>query len=333
MGCASTRPSEPRPAPPAAPEIAPHEIVVPPAKEASDAKEECIAPASRTGSITTARVDAETKGLSCCAYLRTSGSRATHLAYVQSGTGIYTTADADVGGLAPLALSSKSFALLTIDKPGIGMDAKGRVTLVRDRYKQHTLADLVTCSRNAIAWATTRDAMAGDARIVVNGHSEGAQSLVRLLDSRDALLDRVEVAILSGMPMEPMLHAVERQLAIFMPFEIEPFQRALERRDDEYLVDLGLPARYLEHPTARQGMESVLSDLAEKRPRLRVELFHGERDLNAPIALVKKFVQANERAKSAGRPALDLRLHVYPRARHDLDAYAQADLAALLGSL
>ena len=305
----------------------------------------CTAPAASANAnangmtLEVADVAADTAGLRCCTYLRRpTGATASRVAYVQNGMGIYSTADGDVAGIAPSALATGAFALLTIDKPGISVDETGKTTMNREVYRQHTLADLVTCGQHAIDWATSRPSIAKRATLVVHGHSEGAQMAVRMLavaasSKPQSLLDRVELTVLTGLPMEPVVRGAERQLGIFMPFEVNTFHQALVYRDDRYLLDLGLGSRYLEHPTAHEALEGVMTDLAKRRPGLRVEVFHGDRDLNAPVELVRSFAEKNRRAREAGAPSLDMRLHVYKNAPHHLDARVDGDLAALVASL
>ena len=291
-------------------------------------------------SVEVFEVEAEAPGLRCCAFLRSpAGLPAANLAYFQSGTGIYTTAHGDLDGLGRSAARSGRFAVLSVDKPGITVASDGRVVVDRGVFALHTMADLVACGRRALDVALARPGIDGQASVLVHGHSEGAQVWARILDvsaargAADALLDRVRLSVLSGLPMEPVVSGAERQLGVFMPFEIEAFRRALLARDDDYLLLLGMPWRYFEHPTAREGMAAVLSRVAEKRPGLRLDLFHGERDRNAPIAPVRALVEAQRLARAERRPALDARLRAYPGATHQLDARLDTDLDALVASL
>jgi len=284
-------------------------------------------------------VEASTPGLRCCAFLRrTHASEESRIAFFQSGTGVYTTADGDLDGLAKSAAQSGRMAVLSIDKPGIGSSAQGWATLNREDFERHTLADLVSCARNAIDAAFERTGVSRSATVVAHGHSEGAQVWARVLAeaaSRDdaAWFRRVEASLLSGLPLEPVASGAERQLGVFLPFEVEAFHRAVLARDDDYLMLLGMPWRYLAHPTARESTGKVLERLATARPGLRIDLFHGESDLNAPFAPVRDLVQRNRRARMERRPALDLRLHGYPGAFHQLDARLDVDIDELVASL
>lgn len=271
-------------------------------------------------------------GLACQAYLRIPAG-ATRLAFVASGTGTYSTTQGDMGPLARMALRS-GVALLTVDKPGIGFDGKGQLRVQDDVFRRHTLADLVECGRLSIAWALGR--MPDDARLLLHGHSEGAQVMVRLLGDAAAdptLLARVDVVVLTGLPLEPVVSGAARQVALFMPRELAAFTHARKTHDDQWLMRLAMPSAYLEHPTAREHLEPLFDGIAAARPGLRVELFHGEGDRNAPIALVRKLLARNAAARAHGKPSLDLRLHAYVDARHSLDERFDHDMEDLLASL
>ena len=297
----------------------------------------CAAPRVPGTSVEVGQVAAETPGLRCCTYLRRSATKpralpVARIAFVQSGTGIYSVADGSVGPVATHALESDDAALLTLDKPGVAADPQGALLFDREAYRQYTLADLVTCAQKALGWAFSRDSVDPHAGLTLHGHSEGGQVMLRMLASSSRLDEahRVTHTIVSGLLLEPFASAMDRQIAIFMPFEIEAFHEALAQHDDDYLLQHALSSRYLEHPTARQDLTEVLSELSVRRPRWRVEVYQGERDTNAPLSLVKSFEEKNEKARSSGRPSLDLRVHVYPRARHYLDQRFDSDVRALL---
>lgn len=289
-------------------------------------------------------VNAEAPGLSCCAYLRRSawskrtGSPDERVALFENGTGIYTTAHGDLDGLASAAAHDGRFAILSFDKPGIGATSEGLTTVDRSAFDRHTMGDLVACTNHAIASALARPYVAATARVLAHGHSEGAQVWVRALTAARMTASatwpkRVSVSVLSGLPLEAIVTGAERQLGVFLPFEIEAFRKALAAHDDDYLVLLGMPWRYLEHPMAHEPTGAVLDRLAARSPGERIELFHGEHDRNAPFDAVKSLVARNERARAKGDASLDLRLHVYPGANHQLDARLDADLDALVADL
>lgn len=288
-------------------------------------------------------VDGDTTGLVCCAYLRRSaharktGSNDTKLALFVNGTGIYTSAHGDLDGLGRAAGRAGDYALLSVDKPGVGSTADGTTTLDRAAFDRHTMSDLVACTRNAVD-AARRSLVAADAHLVAHGHSEGAQVWVRIVDGalargERAFLDAIDAHVLSGLPLEPVVSGAERQLGVFLPFEIDAFRRALAAHDDDYLVLLGMPWRYLEHPTARESTAAVLERLAERHLGATIDVFHGERDRNAPFAPVRELVDRHRMARRSGRDALDLRLHAYPGATHQLDARLDDDLDALVADL
>lgn len=296
--------------------------------------------ASAALSAETFVVPAAQPGLTCCAYLRHApGVTSTRLAYFQSGSGIYTTAHGDLDGLGRSAARSRRTAILSIDKPGVGATRAGRPTLDRDAFSRHTLADLVSCAKNAVEASLKRANMSPTAKVLAHGHSEGAQVWSRVIDeesstpSTNSWMPRLEASFLSGLPLEPVSSGAERQLDLFLPMEIDAFRRALATRDDDYLLLLGMPWRYLEHSTARESVADALDRVAIKRPGLRIDLFHGERDRNAPYALVRQWVERNARARAEQRPALDLRLHAYPGAFHQLDERLDTDLDALVDAL
>ncbi len=141
------------------------------------------------------------------------------------------------------------------------------------------------------------------------------------------------MVVLTGLPLEPVVSGATRQVALFMPRELAAFTRARKIHDDQWLMRLAMPSAYLEHPTARQHLEPLFDEIAAARPGLRVELFHGEGDRNAPIALVRKLLARNAAARARGRPALDLRLHAYVDARHSLDERFDHDAEDLLAAL
>jgi hypothetical protein len=288
-------------------------------------------PAVPAVDVETRRVSTST-GLGCQAYLRIPAG-ATRLAIVASGTGTYSTTQGDMGPLARMA-GRAGVALLTVDKPGISFDGKGQLRVIADVFRRHTLADLVECGRLAASWALTR--MPDDARLVLHGHSEGAQVMVRVLGeagAEPALLSRTELVVLTGLPLEPVVSGAARQVALFMPRELSAFVHARKTHDDDWLMRLAMPSAYFDHPTAREHLEPLFDAIAAARPGLRVELFHGEGDRNAPIALVRKLVSHNAAARAHGKPALDLRLHAYVDARHSLDERFDHDMEDLVASL
>jgi hypothetical protein len=298
----------------------------------------CAAPPQRGASaglaVESLDVPGATPGLRCCAYLRhTPGVVETRLAFFQDGSGIYTTAHGDLDGLARSAGRGGRIAVLSIDKPGIAASADGRPTLDRALFAQHTIADLVACSANAVEAALARPFLARDARLLAHGHSEGAQVWARVLDTEAVWLSRVEGSLLSGLPLEPVRSGAERQIEFFLSLEIDAFRRAVASRNDDYLIMLGMPWRYLEHPTAGESAAVVLERVAARRPGLRIDLFHGDRDRNAPYALVRELVARNAVARAEHRPALDYRLHTYPGAHHQLDARLDSDLDAFVEAL
>jgi len=241
-------------------------------------------------------------------------------------------------GVARAAGKNGELALLSVDKPGVGATPEGLTTLDRAVFDRHTLADLVACTRNAVDAARARPGVSRDARLVAHGHSEGAQVWVRVLAAALARGDTsfaasIDANVLSGLPLEPVASGAERQLGVFLPFEVEAFRRALAAHDDDYLVLLGMPWRYLEHPTARESTGDVIERLARPGAGVRLEVFHGEGDRNAPFAPVAALVARHAKARHEGLPAVDLRLHAYPGANHQLDARLDADLDALVSGL
>lgn len=282
-------------------------------------------------------VESETLGLRCCTYLRRreKAKKVSRVVFVQGGTGIYTAARGALGPVAEQAIESADTALLTMDKPGIHANEHGQMVFDPDTYRKYTLADLTACGRNAIAWASQSSLVDIGASLTLHGHSEGGQMMVRVLaSSPSSRLQRVERMILSGLLMEPFADATLRQIAIFMPFEIEAYQDALRRGDDNYLLHHALSTKYLSHPTAHESLEPALNALANQRPRFPIDVFHGDHDINAPLADVTRFATLNETARKEGRPALDWRLHVYRGGRHDLtrDRRFEADVRALRAS-
>lgn len=306
----------------------------------------CVVPPQRGASegleVDAFAVSADAPGLSCCVYLRRSawskrtGADDERIALFENGTGIYTTAHGDLDGLARAAAHDGRFAILSLDKPGVGTTSEGLTTVDRGAFDRHTLGDLVTCTSRALEAVFERSHVAPRARIFAHGHSEGAQVWVRALASarfgEASWPRRLSASVLSGLPLEAVVTGAERQLGVFLPFEIEAFRKALASHDDDYLVLLGMPWRYLEHPMAHEPTTDVLDRLAARSPGERIELFHGERDRNAPIDAVRSLVDRNTKARARGEAALDLRLHAYPGANHQLDARLDADLDALVSN-
>jgi hypothetical protein len=293
-----------------------------------------VAPSSSSNSVEVGEVESETPGLRCCTYLRHKEKKASRVVFVQSGTGIYTTARGTLGPVAEQAIESPDAALLTMDKPGIHANARGQLAFDPDTYRKYTLADLTSCGDKAMKWALSRSSFVErDASLTLHGHSEGGQMMIRVLASRSSLVN-VEQLILSGLLIEPFATATQRQIAIFMPFEIEAYQEALEKGDDNYLLNHALSTKYLSHPTAHQSLDASLAALSNQRPRFPVDVFHGDRDINAPLADITRFATMNETARKEGRPSLDLRLHIYRGGRHDLprDRRFDADVRALRSS-
>ena len=282
---------------------------------------------------------AEGAGLSCCVYVRPARmSPATRIVFFENGTGVYTTAHGDLDGLAKSASRDPHTAVVTFDKPGVGTTGAGLTTVDPEVFGRHTLGDLSSCARRAIDRTRSLPHVAKSATVLAHGHSEGAQVWLRVLaqaaetEESSHWLDLVEANLLSGLPSEPVTSGAERQLGVFLPFEVEAFRRALVTHDDDYLLLLGMPWRYLEHPWAREGADEVLARLASRRRSLELRLFHGDRDRNAPLEPIRALA-AKYAPTMAHTPSLALRLQVYPGASHQLDARLDHDLDVLVDAL
>jgi len=334
-GCSAARKEPTTPAPEAQP------VQAATSPKISPRISPCVAPTTN-GDAEAGEVESATEGLHCCTYLRHTKTKkpSSRVVFVQGGTGIYTTAGSgSLGAVAKHAPENEdTTAPLTMDKPGIHLDAKtGRAAFDRDEYRQYTLADLTTCGRNAITWAYSRtQAVARDASLTLHGHSEGGQMMIRILAAAAAAptmkkLPNVERAILTGLLIEPFADATARQIEVFMPFEIEAFHDAIANHDDDYLLSHALSTRYLTHPSAHESLEASFIALAAQPRHFPIDLFHGDRDINAPLAAVTRLTSQNEAARKEGRPSLDLRLHVYRGARHNIpnDQRFAADVRAL----
>lgn len=288
-------------------------------------------------------VPAEGAGLSCCVYVRPARiSPATRIVFFENGTGVYTTAHGDLDGLAKSAARDPRAAVVTFDKPGVGATEAGLTTVDAEVFGRHTLGDLSSCARRAIDRTRALPHVAKQATVLAHGHSEGAQVWLRVLaqaaesDQRDesaSFLDLVEANLLSGLPSEPVTSGAERQLGVFLPFEVEAFRRALAAHDDEYLLLLGMPWRYLEHPWAREGADEVLARLASRGKPLELRLFHGDRDRNAPLEPIRALAAKYAPSLGASSSRLALRLQVYPGASHQLDARLDHDLDVFVDAL
>jgi hypothetical protein len=263
-------------------------------------------------------------------------SPATRVAFFENGTGVYTTAHGDLDGLAKSAARDPHAAVVSFDKPGVGATEDGLTTVDADVFGRHTLGDLTACARRAVDLARGLPRVAKSATVLAHGHSEGAQVWLRVLaqaagtDAR--WLEAVEANLLSGLPSEPVTSGAERQLGVFLPFEVEAFRTALAAHDDEYLLLLGMPWRYLEHPWAREGAAEVLARLASRDTPIELRLYHGDRDRNAPLEPVRALA-AKYAPEPRGSRGLSLRLQVYPGASHQLDARLDRDLDALVDAL
>ncbi len=288
-------------------------------------------------------VPAQGAGLSCCVYVRPARvSPATRVVFFENGTGVYTTAHGDLDGLAKSAARDPRAAVVTFDKPGVGATEAGLTTVDAEVFGRHTLGDLSSCARRAVDRTRALPHVAKQATVLAHGHSEGAQVWLRVLaqaaesDQRDesaSFLDLVEANLLSGLPSEPVTSGAERQLGVFLPFEVEAFRRALATHDDEYLLLLGMPWRYLEHPWAREGADEVLARLASRGKPLELRLFHGDRDRNAPLEPIRALAAKYAPPPGTRPPSLAVRLQVYPGANHQLDARLDHDLDAFVDAL
>lgn len=286
-------------------------------------------------------VPAEGAGLSCCVYVRPARiAPATRVVFFENGTGVYTTAHGDLDGLAKSAARDPRAAVVTFDKPGVGTTEAGLTTVDGEVFGRHTLGDLSRCARGAIDRTRALPHVAKSATVLAHGHSEGAQVWLRVLaqaaetDEGASFLDRVEANLLSGLPSEPVTSGAERQLGVFLPFEIEAFRRALAAHDDEYLLLLGMPWRYLEHPWAKESADAVLARLAAREKPIELRLFHGDRDRNAPLGPILALAAKYAPSVGASPPSrLALHLQVYPGASHQLDARLDHDLDAFVDAL
>ena len=295
-----------------------------------------VASLSNAAEVRVLRTAVEARpGMNCEVYLSLpANGPVTGLYYQRSGTGLYSMA-----ALSPTAASlieKERLARLVLDRPGILPDPSHPEGALVDEntYFKTTHSDLIKCTVQALNWAFQQKELKDVPAVVLAGHSEGTEIVVRsyleLARTKSAVADKVKAFILSGTPMIGIRENLERQLRNAPKEESKPMRAALKARDDKYLLKHGgIPSAYFDEYFAQEPFEKTLERLASLKPKVKIEMFHGLDDRECEVKRVLAFEKQNEQSKNR----LDLHVRYY-QALHGLNEAAQEDsLAALLRNL
>lgn len=273
----------------------------------------------------------------CAVYFHHQGaSLVWPLLFSLRGTGVYSTAS--VGRLDPSerALVEQGLVtVVTLDKPGISVNSDAGVQVDDGQYNSYTQEDLGRCSLNALTWAFAQNPPPIKRfYVLLSGHSEGSQVIVRLFDQmlrrRDPLAARIQGLFLSGLPMTGWRQLLSDQLS-------EPdrstFFTALQRQDNAVLRSYGnLSYDYLSAVFRQEPLADTLTNLVNRGSDARFFIYQGLSDKNTPAAAVMAFVANNRIRRSKHQSSLPVRARFYP-AGHALNARALSDIRGDIESL
>jgi hypothetical protein len=248
----------------------------------------------------------------------------------QQGTGIYSTGTPEaVEPVVKGLLDEGRVAVLTIDKPGISVGVDGAAVVRAAEYEGYTQSDLVSCLEGAVSWAL--GGAEGGARVILSGHSEGAEVVTslyeRLLVRAPAVARAVRLLVLSGVPLDGWRSILDGQLSADQRIR---FWGALRSGDAAALRGFGgLTPVYVQAVLMQRPLAESIWGLARRRARAAIRVYQGEADRNTRPGAVHELVEENGRRRAAGRPALDLQARFYA-AGHGLNQAALADIRAEL---
>lgn len=226
-------------------------------------------------------------GLTCRVHLWLPDDYDSHsLTLFAYGTGAFSVEE----GMNPVGeavLKDKLSAVLSFEKPGIQFqDAKTKVD--RDIYARHRPKDLVECAREALRWA---DGKVSARKIVLSGHSAGAETVLDLIenlrDRRDPLAAKIAQVHLYGPPLEAWPDLVKKQMARMSEVRRRDFTDAFERRDEDFFLapeNGAIPLGYFDTVFASPSLASRLKQSVSTLPETFI--FQGRSDARCEVGAV-----------------------------------------------
>ncbi len=272
----------------------------------------------------------------CIAYLRipVTGKKLPLIVNF-AGTGIYSTGTDDfLGSNYETVFNNNKAMVLTIDKPGISVNKESKEGFIvnHDIYDQYTQRDLVECGMNAIKWVEQSNHRFNQ-RIVLRGHSEGAEVVTRIflqsLKTNTKLASKIELLLLSGVPMTDWKTILKEQLS---PTHLRKFKKFLKNKDNEKLIEFGgIGYAYFEEAFKMPSLAHVFDEIAQFKPQAKFSIYHGLNDKNTPCSHVQDYERKNREKLEKKIPALNWEARYY-LSRHWLNKAASNDMmSALLG--
>lgn len=195
------------------------------------------------------------------------------------------------------------------------------------KFLLHTQSDLIACSINALKWAIHYDRISSTQPIIMTGHSEGVEVLIRayfqLLKEKNPLHERMQLFILSGAPMMSWQEILDLQ---FNATEKADFWSAFDRKDNNTLMKFGaVPYRYWVNIFTVPSLAEILRELREFNPRARFHFFHGLEDKHTPARYLMEAEKENIKHRDNDKPSLTMSVRYYT-ADHYLSIHASNDM-------
>jgi pimeloyl-ACP methyl ester carboxylesterase len=228
-------------------------------------------------------------------------------------------------------LEERRVSFLTFDKPGISapFSQPGEVRFDEAALKAHTQGDLVDCAERALDWS--QELFPNAPSIHVRGHSEGAlialDLLGRVLRTHPDQTRQIETLVLSGTPIEPYSHVVQRQVDALLP-QAPRLRQSVKACSWPHMRHyLGFSCEYLHDAYARPAGRQTFEALSALGARARFVVLQGDADAVTPMRYLREFEKWNA---EAGR--LELEVSHY-RGGHAGSASAERALNAILARI
>ena len=226
-------------------------------------------------------------------------------------------------------------AVATFDKPGVAFDEGSEQKFAIDDaiYNQHTQSDLVACAKKTLVSARKSLGSRLSEKVLLAGHSEGAQVAVRLLaqliaESAPVTKD-IEALVLSSMPMGGW--QIVRDTQITGETRVA-FDLALKNYDNKAIrEDLGfdIAATYWRDILATESPAETLRKLYGVRDVPMISVYHGLDDSLVTVDPLQSFERESNERRVAGKPTLPLHVRYY-QAGHSLNMAAGNDMLFLM---
>lgn len=255
---------------------------------------------------------ASSSGLSCDATMVWDLEPVEHVGLFMAGTGIGSMAWVHPS-VAPV-VQQRRLAWIVFDKPGIHatFGDPSSAAIDEEEFRAHTQGDLLECAEAALRWS--REVFGSGPTLHLRGHSEGSYLLpslyLALLQRGDELARGVRHVILSGLSLEHVADALDRQTPLVLDGEEDPELVAAVRGEDcdDDVLRRGFPVSctYLADARTRPSGREVFEQLAAQNAPAGFTVFHGTQDWNAPVDLVRDLEQWN-----TAQGSLDMSFHYY----------------------